>query len=66
MQSWIETEIEFKHTCPDNIRRWINFTRSHHRYNNEKINKYFSEYVNLIEYGIMATRYGHVLLRQKI
>ena len=66
MQSWIVTDIEFRTTCPDNMKSYIYFLQGHHRYSHEKLSEYLSEYINLIEYGIIATNYGHVLRKERI
>ena len=66
MQSWIEYEIQFKNTCPENMGRYIRFIRSHHGYSNEKIAQNLPEYVELIQHGVIATDYGNVLIRERI
>jgi hypothetical protein len=66
MKSWIVTELEFKNTCPDNMVDYIRFIRHHYRYDNRKIHANFGEYVNLIEFGVIATDYGKVLMKERV
>jgi len=40
--------IKFKRTCRDNMKRYIEFLYYHHRYSVEKLEKYFSEYFDVV------------------